>query len=459
MNSNRRVVLLVLLSTGLFLVISLIGSFLDVEWMPFRRVSLVSEVLKNADDSLVTDGSGPNPADTASAPVLVENKPAQDFGLYEQARTITGFYTDSNRVSLERFAAKLHELKTGGKRKIRIAYFGDSMIEGDLLTQTLRKLLQQQFGGDGVGFVPITSQVSKFRQTVYSTYSDNWTDDNFKEGKNSHVYLSGHVFHTTDGWVQLNDQTIHDSAAVVEKSLLYGRTESPVTITVNEQALQLNGDKAVNRQPLADNGSHVIRVGVNNDALPVYGVSFESASGIFVDNFSFRGITGIEFGRVDSSFMAAIAQENPYDLIVFQYGVNLLFRPNDKNFSWYARAMLPIIRRIRNTFSSADFVLVSTADRAFRYGGEYKSAVGVDSLVKAQAIMAYETGSAFYNQFLSMGGTNSIVDWAKQKPSLANQDYVHPNHRGAEILGTYFYEAILHEYDKYLRNPTKKTTN
>jgi hypothetical protein len=30
------------------------------------------------------------------------------------------------------------------------------MIEGDLLTQTLRKLLQKEFGGYGVGFFPFT---------------------------------------------------------------------------------------------------------------------------------------------------------------------------------------------------------------------------------------------------------------------------------------------------------------
>ena len=171
--------------------------------------------------------------------------------------------------------------------------------------------------------------------------------------------------------------------------------------------------------------------------------------GIFVDNFSFRGITGIEYARVDSGFLSAIATENPYDLIIFQYGVNLLFRPNDKNYNWYGKMILPVIRRMRNCFPTSDFVLVSTADRAFRYNGVYKSAVGIDSLVKLQATLAYETGSCFYNQFATMGGTNSIVAWAQAKPSLANQDYVHPNHRGAEILATHFYEAILEEYRKY----------
>jgi hypothetical protein len=57
---------------------------------------------------------------------------------------------------LAKFAEKLHQLKTTKKGKIRIAYFGDSMIEGDLLTQTLRKLLQKEFGGYGVGFFPFT---------------------------------------------------------------------------------------------------------------------------------------------------------------------------------------------------------------------------------------------------------------------------------------------------------------
>lgn len=149
--------------------------------------------------------------------------------------------------------------------------------------------------------------------------------------------------------------------------------------------------------------------------------------------------------------MKAINAENPYDLIIFQYGVNLLFRPNDKNFNWYGRAMMPIIRKIKNCFPESDFLLVSTADRAFRYGGQYRSAVGIDSLIKVQALLAYETGSVFYNQFESMGGTNSIVEWAARKPSLANKDYVHPNHRGAELLAQYFFEAILNDYEKYSR--------
>jgi len=449
MNPNRRVLHLVLYSTGLFLLLSIGAIWLKFDWLPFQRVNLVSDVLHNRADSLVTENTK---KDSLDQPVIVEVKPALDFNLYTRPRTISSFSTDSSKASLERFVRKLYALQHGQPVKVRIAYFGDSMIEGDLLTQTLRELLQKQFGGNGVGFVPVTSAVSKFRQTVNATYSNTWTDDNFKESKTNRLYLSGHSFHSDNAWVQMTDQTSYDSGALVEKSLLYGPSPGHPQVRVNGQPVTLPGTQPVNRTVLAKSEARSVRLDVADNSLPVYGISFESPSGIFVDNFSFRGITGIEFAKIDSAFLHAIATENPYDLIVFQYGVNLLFRPNDKNFSWYARTMLPILRKIRHSFADADFVLVSTADRAFRYAGEYRSAVGIDSLVKAQAILAYETGSAFYNQFASMGGTNSIVDWARQKPSLANQDYVHPNHRGAAILGNYFYEAIMKEYYKYSKS-------
>jgi lysophospholipase L1-like esterase len=55
-----------------------------------------------------------------------------------------------------------------------------------------------------------------------------------------------------------------------------------------------------------------------------------------------------------------------------------------------------------------------------------------------------------------MGGTNSIVAWAKMNPSLANKDYVHPNHRGAVILAGYLYEAMMNEYKKFTVASTNK---
>ncbi|MFM2139281.1 MAG: hypothetical protein RJA57_1588 [Bacteroidota bacterium] len=448
MNANRRVLQFVAGSFSLYLLVSFAALFLPISWTPLNRVNLISDLFPgNVLTSLPSDRSDK----TDSPVVVIEKRPDRKFDLYKQGRSITRFHADTSAVSLEGFARKLAELKAGKRRKVRIAYFGDSMIEGDLLTQTLRQLLQQQFGGSGVGFVPITSQVSQFRQTVSHSYSGGWRDENFKSGRSGRLYLSGHVFRSNGDWVQMTDRTVTDSLAVIEKSLLCGPVSGATAITVNGRSVPLDAGAVVNRIPLANDRSRSIRVGVSDDRLPVYGISFESASGIILDNFSFRGITGIEFATIDSAFLARIAAANPYDLIVFQYGVNLLFRPNERNFNWYGRTLIPVVRKLQHCFPESDLLLVSTADRAFRYGGEYRSAVGIDSLVRTQAAIAYETGSSFYNQYASMGGPNSIVEWAQQKPSLANRDYVHPNHRGAEVLAGWLYEAILKDYNKSLR--------
>jgi hypothetical protein len=447
MNSNRRVFLFVVYSVGLFLLVSVAGIFLGFDWMPFNRVNLVGDVVKSAKDTTQAVAV----ADSNIAPVVVEKIPSKEFTLYQQPRLITNFNADTTTASMQGFLEKLQALRSGQKRKVRIAYFGDSMIEGDLLTQTFRQLMQQAFGGSGVGFVPITSPVAKFRQTVSTSTTGDWEDENFKEGKTNRLYLSGHHFRANGAAVQMTDQTVKDSSAIIEKSLICGPVPAPVSINVNNNVVSIHPDKPLNRVQLGNDVNRTVRFGLSDLQLPVYGISFESESGVIVDNFSFRGITGIEYSRIDSAFLSAVAENNPYDLIVFQYGVNLLFRPNDKNFSWYARVMLPVVKKLRNCFSTSDFLLVSTADRAFRYGGEYKSAVGIDSLIKVQALLAYETNSSFYNQFAAMGGTNSIVEWAKAKPSLANQDYVHPNHRGAEVLAHYLFDAIMRDYDKYTR--------
>ncbi|MCC7401411.1 MAG: hypothetical protein IT214_07995 [Chitinophagaceae bacterium] len=454
MNANRRVLFFVVSATGIYLLVSVFAAVLGWNWMPAKRVNLISDIIQtgsgdNQDASDQADNSDSSSLLTVTIPLKDK---IRNFELYQKGHFITNFSDDTNSVVLERFIKKLYDLKNGKKQKVRIAYFGDSMIEGDLLTQTLRKLLQQMFGGNGVGFVPITSQVSQFRTTVTAKYSGGWQDDNFKtDGDKSRLYISGHVFRSSGDWVQMKDQTVTDTSVILEKNLLCGAVSHPVNIKVNNVPMSVQAGKAMNRIVLDKSKNTSIGLTVADMQIPVYGISFESESGVILDNFSFRGITGIEFAKIDSSFLSSVAAENPYDLIIFQYGVNLLFRPNDKNFNWYARAMLPVITRIKNCFPGSDFLLVSTADRAFRYGDQYRSAVGIDSLVKVQALLAYETSSSFYNQFETMGGTNSIVEWASQKPTLANRDYVHPNFKGAEILGQYFFQAIMNDFEKFLQ--------
>lgn len=381
---------------------------------------------------------------------------AKTFEWFSRPVTITEFRSDTSIPSLLHTMTKLWTIIKTGKGKLRIAYFGDSMIEGDLLTQTIRKLLQAQFGGKGVGFVPVYSPVSKFRQTASVQSSGGWADQNFKTKTNTRLYLSGHAyFGSPKDYIYVKDNTIRDFAGNTSKSILYGVTENSLSLAVNKEYIKIPPGGAFNKAVLKNDNNKDIAISNFSDALPIYGVTVESEDGVILDNFSFRGITGIELKHLDTVFLNEVNLYNHYDLVVFQYGVNMLFRPEDKDFDWYKRAFNPVIKKFKQCFPESDILIVSSADRAFRYENGYESAVGMEPLVNMQAEMAFNNNIAFYNQYASMGGRNSIVRWADSSVALANKDYIHPNHRGAEKLGELFYKAFMREYGKAVKYLSK----
>lgn len=453
MHEHRRVVGFVTWGTGLFLLASVLAYFVPFSWTPFNRVNLLSDVIPTHP---VSDSIDPlEKADLSKTAALS----TRQFELYHTPGRIIGFDPDSLQAQLPQFMEKLHQLRTTKQGKVRIAFFGDSMIEGDLMTQTLRQLLQAYFGGTGVGYVPITSIVSGFRQTVRAEYSGGWQDHHFKDNPNRlPLFLSGHAFQSRTDWVRFSDRTLGDSSSLVEK-ILFCAGDSLASIQVNDNDRPLPAPRSFNRISLGTDADRGLKLTATGQTPVLYGVSFESPQGVVLDNFSFRGITGIELNQLTLEWLRSIQQVQSYDLIVFQYGVNLMFRPMDKDFRWYGRAIKPVIDRFKQAFPSADLLLVSTADRAFRYAGKYASAIGIDSLVNVQAQAAFQSQVAFYNQFATMGGTNSIVDWANRKPAWAGRDYIHPSGQGAAWLGEAMYRAIRNEYERYLRTRESSTSN
>ena len=72
----------------------------------------------------------------------------------------------------------------------RIAFVGDSYIEGDIFTQDLREKLQNAYGGQGVGFVNMHSDFPGFRRSVRQGGSGWKTFTALKKGNYKYMALS-----------------------------------------------------------------------------------------------------------------------------------------------------------------------------------------------------------------------------------------------------------------------------
>ena len=64
--------------------------------------------------------------------------------------------TTDSRQFLSSFYAALRE---SGERKVRVMHYGDSQIEEDRMTMQIREQLQKQYGGRGVGLMPLLQTI------------------------------------------------------------------------------------------------------------------------------------------------------------------------------------------------------------------------------------------------------------------------------------------------------------
>lgn len=74
-------------------------------------------------------------------------------------------YSEGSVHGMESFYTALDNVNNMD-RPVRVGYWGDSYIEGDILVCDLREQLQQKFGGNGVGWVDCGKTSNSLRPTV-----------------------------------------------------------------------------------------------------------------------------------------------------------------------------------------------------------------------------------------------------------------------------------------------------
>jgi lysophospholipase L1-like esterase len=452
MNNNRKVIILIISVTLIHLLLSLFATNFIADFPSFKNVNLLSEITKKEKIEPVKKSI------KSTQPIPVDSLTFTHFEDYKKKGTIMAFNADSLKPSLKKFSQKLLLLSEHKKTKIRIAWFGDSQIEGDFITEDLRKLLQNYFGQQKtVGFVPINSISAEFRHSAKINALGYLKADNFKRmDGNSSLFFSGYSFFTDDLAIDFKDNSGQDTTERSEKWLLYGKGDS-IAVRINDSIIKYPADSDFNRILLGDGTSSRAKFQVMSNKTPLYGISSEPTSGIVLDNFSFRGITGVELKKINAKLLAKLNETGYYDLVVFQYGVNLMFKPDDTNYDYYYRAMKPVLKKFKKSLPNTEFLILSCSDRAFKYENEWKTAVGLDSLVYTQARLAHDSNIPFFNFYKSIGGEGTIVKWADSTVQLANKDYIHFNFRGSKKVANIIFKAIINDYQKaYKKTVAKK---
>lgn len=336
--------------------------------------------------------------------------------------------------ALRRLRAALRE---GHSRAVRIAFVGDSFIEGDILVDPFRKALQQTYGGQGVGYVPLTSPVARFRQSIQQRFEGAWQETSANKSKSRTLFTLAETFATATATASTSYKlksatdrvTLHYVSDTIPVAISYSinggdqqRVELPASYGALTEYTFPHG--AVKQLELATEGS---------DGARFYGVCFDGATGVAVDNYSLRGSSGAKLNAVSSALTAQLSRFRPYDLVILSYGLNVVSaQDNDDSYDWYYAAMAKSIEHIQQLYPNATILLMSLSDRATLREGEIHPLNGVARVLRLQHRLAQRYGLLFWNTheaMASLGGIKGFVD-----KGWAAKDYTHISMAGGRQL-------------------------
>ena len=366
-------------------------------------------------------------------------------------------FEDFDTLATTRFDNFIAKLANG--ESVRIAFMGDSFVEGDILTCDLRQELQSRFGGRGAGFIPADIPFSTVRKTIKRT-SSNWNTYSVMKPKEApdavreRLYISGYLAEgragATTRWQTTDAYTLLDSCTQA-RILLISRDTSRVEVVLGDtlrNEFMIAGDERV-REIYVAGPVDDIRLRVLEGSVMCYGASMEANGGVTVDNFSVRSNNGHAIFGTSATVNRQVDEMLGYDLVVLQYGLNIM-QQGQRVYAKYRDQVRDMIAYAESCFPNAAIVVVGVSDRWVKNAetNAYEPIGSVDALTSYQRAAADSCNVAFWNTSRVMqhlGGMPAFVsnNWAAK-------DYTHINYAGGKCVASAFADAICHRVLNYL---------
>lgn len=366
--------------------------------------------------------------------------------------------TDS-RAYLAAFYAALDSVRT---MPVRVVHYGDSQIEEDRITNVLRERWQKQYGGGGVGLLPL-------HQTIPTRSMRQWLSmdgvvQTVQGGPKRYL-----VYGPRSMRLDNDEYGVMGQVAVMDSTLVAGSEDVVMCIEPIDKKRQ--GHNYFNRvRVLTDSvDGYILAQDTMLSPTPdtrhpllytlpdsttkceihlqgkgkVYGVSLETPTGVIVDNIPMRGCSGNIFTKIDSTQLSDFYRETNTRLIILQFGGNMIPQTeNASTISGYVRSTLrQQVRYLRACAPDAAILFIGPSDMSTNIDGQMTTYPLVPYMDKLLKKMAEEEQIAYWSMYDAMGGKDSMVRWVEI--GLAGSDYVHFTHAGANKIGRMLYEWLM----------------
>lgn len=469
MRNTERTFMLMGIVVTILLLMHLLPT-LTIGDTPLRTVSILSDVFNG---NVEQEHQDVIPPPSTSRSLLAEKKgkernekdtKAEDFKeIVPPGVTMIEDYGGDNAGGMNHFYAMLYSAKLQN-RPVRIAYFGDSFIEGDIYTCDLREMLQEKFGGNGPGWIDAGSVFNKgFRRTILQDYSGIQEFQIVKKPFDLKVQgMNQRYFIPSEGSRINTRATRHMAhASKWQSARLFFRTQQGLTIRVTNgpQEAQTSHAAGSGKVQMIETKGEADKIGYSfanvHSKTYLYGMALESDHGVILDSYSMRGSAGFTLISIPGSTLHDFAELRPIDLFVLHFGLNVISsKTTEASLRHYCKRIAKVVSHLQQAFPYASFLIVSVSDRSQRTAEGITTMKGVEEMVACQREMAAEKGIAFFDLFTAMGGRGSMKKLVDS--NSANKDYTHINLKGGKIIAEHLFKSMVAGYDNYVRRNTKK---
>lgn len=400
-----------------------------------------------------------------------------DIDIEELKKTVTPFEFPENKTdALDMFFTKLSGL--GATDRVRIMHYGDSQIEGDRITCDIRSKLQSRFGGVGLGLCLPVAIYAQF--SVLQSNSDNWTrysgfgiiNKNVKHRKygpmisfNRFAPLGDSIWVRPEskysGWLEFNKSHLAYSNTTKFKNIViyYGNSNENVNIVIKSNGEVIATDSLKKGDDLNiykySSGEYLDNVRFEfegYDSPDFYAISLEDDYGVYVDNIALRGSSGDVFASSDAGLLAKSYANLGVDLFILEFGGNSVPYVNDEKS---AKKMANYFKHhamfLKSLVPDACIIVIGPSDMSIKLKDSYVTYPILEDVIRELKIVTKEIDGVYWDSYKAMGGKNSMPTWVNSIPPLASSDYVHFTPQGANLISNMFYNALMLEYQLYLK--------
>ena len=337
---------------------------------------------------------------------------------------------------------------------VRACHYGDSQIEGDRMTYTIRALFQERFGGIGNGFIPmddVTQPMGYVRWVTPGwqrfTVAQNVMQNNgYGPGGCAFTYFADSVVPSVTVQFFANYNTLNLAYGQGKPGAMV-RSYDAVSGRLIKEA-SLNGEGLFNMIQVSGGGFYgKIRLVFSGPSPVIYGMWANGNRGFQMDNYGLRGQSGDGILRIQSERLRSMYAALNMKLALLQFGGNVMPVMSDTSeVKSFCDLYRQVYTHIQKAMDQGSALVISVNDLSRSVGGSFKSYPFISDMRYYQRKHAVENGLAFFDLYQFMGGKESIRYWSAA--GLASKDG-HFSDEGRQIVSVEIFKALLFEYEEY----------